>query len=152
MIYYLISIVGMVVLSVVVDILLPSGRVGGFVKSICSLFLFFVIVSPIINYFNNSTNAISQFSENTLNEFSLNVCSDGIASLKTNIKKAIELGYGINVDVEIEYEDENGVANISRIFLYLGNGHKELNSNDIEAIINRVQMLCGAGAEVVVCE
>ena len=42
---YLISVVGMALLSTVADLILPSGRMSSVVRSMLALFLFFVIVS-----------------------------------------------------------------------------------------------------------
>lgn len=45
---YLLSVTGAILLSALLAILLPEGKMGRFIRGICKLFVFSVLVSPLI--------------------------------------------------------------------------------------------------------
>ncbi len=49
---YLLSIVGIIVLLMVVQLILPEGKIGGSVRSILGVFLIFTVVSPLVKLFH----------------------------------------------------------------------------------------------------
>ena len=51
---YIIGILGIVIISVLVEIILPSGQTAKYIKSLLSVFVVFVLVNPIINFINDS--------------------------------------------------------------------------------------------------
>ncbi len=55
---WVISIVGVVLLSLIADIMLPEGQMNKYIKSVFAIITVFVIVSPLPTFFNN-------FSQNT---------------------------------------------------------------------------------------
>ena len=139
---YLISVVGMTVLSVVVDLILPSGKMSAFVRSIASLFLFFVIVSPILKFTRNK-DAINDLSASIEQTFYYDISQSQIESTKNTISAALKKQYNASFDVEIGYESKNGVANILSVDVFVANSESELNSNDIEAIETIIKQYCG---------
>ena len=50
---WLLSIVGVVFLGVMVDIISPSGKTGGFIKSMFAIFLVYVVITPIVKLAKN---------------------------------------------------------------------------------------------------
>ena len=50
---YILAILGVVVVGILVDIIIPSGKINKFIKSIYSIFVVMVILNPIIKFFNN---------------------------------------------------------------------------------------------------
>ena len=138
---YLICVVGMTVLSVVVDLVLPTGKISAFVRTIASLFLFFVIVLPILNFTKN-TNAIDNLTNNIQNNFYYDISESQVTSTKKVISMALNKEYNASFDVEIEFISENGVAKILAIDIFVANNDQSLNSNDIETIKNMVSKYC----------
>lgn len=53
---YILSILGIVVAGVVIDIIIPSGSINKYIKSVYSIFVVAVIMMPIINLINNKDN------------------------------------------------------------------------------------------------
>ena len=58
---YLISIIGVVILGVLVDLVLPSGQMNKFVKSMFGIFTILVIVSPVPKLINSNFDFSSLF-------------------------------------------------------------------------------------------
>ena len=67
---YLLSIVGVAILGVIVDLILPSGTVSKYIKGVFALILIFVIISPIPKLINQnwSFNDIFQTSSTEIDE------------------------------------------------------------------------------------
>ena len=50
---WILSIIGIVFICVVVEIIIPDGKMCGFIKHSLSLFILFVLFQPISSFFNN---------------------------------------------------------------------------------------------------
>ena len=53
---WILNIVGMVFIGVMLEIILPSGKTNGFIKSIFAIFLLYTIISPLPQLFNSELN------------------------------------------------------------------------------------------------
>lgn len=80
---YLISIIGVVILGVLVDLVLPSGQMNKFVKSMFGIFTILVIVSPVPKLINSNFDFSSLF----YNQASIEVDKD---FLEVTNKKIVE--------------------------------------------------------------
>ena len=47
---YILAMLGIVVISVLVEIILPSGQTSKYIKSILAVFIVYIIVNPIITF------------------------------------------------------------------------------------------------------
>lgn len=50
---WILNVVGIIFLGVILDIILPEGKTNSFIKHIFSIFLLFIIISPINKLLNN---------------------------------------------------------------------------------------------------
>ena len=50
---YILSILGIVLIGVIVDVIVPSGTINKYIKSIFSIFVVAVIISPIVTFLSN---------------------------------------------------------------------------------------------------
>ena len=50
---YILSILGIVLLGVIIDVIVPSGNINKYIKSVFSIFVVAVIISPVINFISN---------------------------------------------------------------------------------------------------
>lgn len=120
---YLLSIVGVVLISVIIELILPTGQVTKYIKGIMSLVVIFVISSPLPNlisngfYLSNITETSTNFDESLLDT----IKSQQISLLKSNLEKGLEekgLG-GVNIDIWGDMQ--NGELKIQTIFVDLKN-------------------------------
>ena len=51
---WVLSVIGVILISVIVEIVLPHGSVGKFIKSILSIFIIFVMISPVVTFKNTN--------------------------------------------------------------------------------------------------
>ena len=104
---WLISIVGIVLIGILVDIILPEGSMQKYIKSIFSIFVVFVMMYPIINM-DISKIDFNKFIYNdssiTLNDRYLDSFNKSYKkSLEELTEKQLETKGFMNVDVEILY-------------------------------------------------
>ena len=50
---YVLSILGIVLLGVIIDVIIPSGNINKYIKSVFSIFVVAVIISPVVNFLSN---------------------------------------------------------------------------------------------------
>lgn len=53
---YIVSLLGIVIISVLVELMLPSGETAKYIKSILAVFVIYVLVNPIITFFKSDFN------------------------------------------------------------------------------------------------
>lgn len=111
----ILPIVGVVLMSLLTDVLLPSGQVNKFIKGVFSLLLILVIISPISSLLNKEVefDFFQQGGELTVDDSFL---SDTVQRRKEEresyIYRLLESeGYKVT-EVEIEYED-NRISSIT---------------------------------------
>ena len=153
---YVLSIAGVVFLGVMLDVISPEGKMNTFIKSIFSLFLLFVMTSPIVNLV--SKNSLSKLfnTEITLQEEYLSEVNNQILNeYEHKLIKMIETKGILNVDVEItgNMTEENRsvekvVVNTQNMVLI--NSDKHINK--YEVITECVEEILGVGREVIVYE
>lgn len=156
MMEYVLSIAGVVFLGVMLDVISPEGKMNTFIKSIFSLFLLFVMTSPIVNLV--SKNSLSKLfnTEITLQEEYLSEVNNQILNeYEHKLIKMIETKGILNVDVEItgNMTEENRsvekvVVNTQNMVLI--NSDKHINK--YEVITECVEEILGVGREVIIYE
>lgn len=142
---WILSIVGVVMIGVLVEIILPEGRTNRLLKSVVAVASIFIILSPLKNLdlkninFSNMFNTIeidSNFVEDQRNNM--------VEALQTQIEKDLaDSGY-LNVSIELQVDKESEYLEFSNIFVDLRNlvlSSENLNINkytNIVAIVGQV--------------
>ena len=120
---WILSIVGIVCLGVVIDIFIPEGQTNKYIKSIFSLLIVFVIVSPLPKLINGDF-SFENILNGTETEVDLNFLSNINKEKKDEIEKVISnclISNNIevkSVDVTCNYYQEN--FEILSVFIELG--------------------------------
>lgn len=120
---WIISIAGVITLSVLIELIMPDGQMNKYLKSIFSFFIVFVIISPIPKLLNQKItfseffNSQDSFSidENYLEQVNLNK----LISSQENIEnQCLENGYK-NVKVYINADILSGEMNVKSVYVDL---------------------------------
>ena len=69
---YILSILGIVVAGVFIDIIIPSGTINKYIKSIYAIFVLAVIITPIIKFFNDNQGFNLEYQEYEINQNLIN--------------------------------------------------------------------------------
>ncbi len=119
---YLLSIVGVVILLVIIDLILPDSKISKYIKSIAAVFVVAVIASPIVKLVNSNWDWHSlfvgseyQIDENILN----NINQQNIEILEDEITNYLtEQGFeGVEVMVSANFTENE--LKISYIYVNL---------------------------------
>ena len=121
---WLLSILGVVFLSVFVDIVLPDGKTNKYVKSIFAFIIILIIISPLAKLKDSDTN-FDDFLENPSisidEDYIYNINSMRIDKLAESIiKTAEEVGLK-GIDVQIMSDMSNLEFNIQKVNIFLEN-------------------------------
>ena len=110
---YLLSIVGITLISSILSTISPNGKMNGIVKSGARLLTLLVILSPVIDYFSGDKRAsglFSDFYEETvinLDESFIEYCSEKqVEYVEEKLREEIALKYSVDVQVDIATKEE----------------------------------------------
>lgn len=127
---WLIMFCGAVMLVVIVDIILPQGRMSSYVKTFSILIVFLVIVSPVINFFNNFDADTFEDGIKINESIIANISSRQIENSKSLFISKVKSELECDITLDIDYfVDDNNVV-IESVYVYLSNvGISQTNQN-----------------------
>ena len=141
MIAWVLSIAGMSFLGVIIEVIMPGGKLNGYIKSVFSLILLFVIVAPLPNLVDKNISLNTQYDYSEDGNFLYNLNSKKLENYEIAIIKSLEsVGIGgINVQFDADVTKSN--LKIEKVYvdvcnIVLNNKDKHININD--TIINIV--------------
>ena len=146
---YILSVVGMIIVAVISGIILPEGKMNSYVKSTVALFLFFVIVSPIIKFIKGDA-TFNDININLQENFLFDTTSSQIENLKNRISNSLQNNFSLLVDVEIDWENSNGVVEPKKVEIWVMNSGDVSHTYDIDEVIDHVASLIKIEKEQVV--
>lgn len=156
---YLLTILGIVILGVVIDVILPSGSISKYISGIFAIVIMFVIISPILSLVKGGYNIRDYF---TLQDISLdekllyNINNSKFSELEKQIEQELtDNGYS-NVNVDIQFNIESTNVKILQVLVDLSNiviNGNSVNINKYVYIRQLIQSKLNVAKEVIVfCE
>lgn len=145
------SIILAVIVSTIIQMILPEGNNKKYIKTVIGLYILFTIISPIISKISggNSTIDVSKY-ENYFNVESTTTASANVidknldntytSSIKEDIKNRMkQKGYKVNsLDANIELKNEESYGTINNLKISLEREENNNNSN-IQAV-NKIEI------------
>lgn len=121
---WLLSIVGIVILGVLIDVVLPNGNINKYIKAVFAFVIILVIISPL-----TKLDLVDVSLENLMQQSEIKLDEDYIFSLNNKIMDQIKLNIitdadkqGINnLDVAFVSEIDNFQLKINEVNLYIVN-------------------------------
>ena len=145
------SIILAVIVSTIIQMILPEGNNKKYIKTVIGLYILFTIISPIISKISgeNATIDVSKY-ENYFNVESTTTASANVidknldntytSSIKADIKNRMkQKGYKVNsIDANIELKNEESYGTINSLKIDLEREESNNNSN-IQAV-NKIEI------------
>ena len=133
---WVVSIAGICILSVLIDLFLPSGNMSSHIKNIFNFVIILVIIAPlpniIKNYKNDYTSFITTSDIELQNDFIYQVNRDKLTALKNEIDaKLVSMGYQ-NIEVSIYADIFTSNMVIENIYVDISNLVIENNGQHID--------------------
>lgn len=102
---WILSILGVVILGVLVDIIVPEGRINKYIKSVFTIFTVFVVFMPIANALNGGIDLSGLIYNETAGEIDYEFLDKTKTSMENQLalmcEKALEDGGFLECDVTI---------------------------------------------------
>ena len=121
---YLITLLGVILLGVLVDIILPSGSTSKYISGMFAIFVIFVIITPIINWVKSDyklTDYISS-SEIELNDKLLqNMYNAKIDAIEDDISLELSRNGYDGVEINIQFNVAADNVEFERVLVDIGN-------------------------------
>ena len=114
---WLLALTGVILLSVLVDILLPSGQTNKFIKGIFSILIIFVILTPLLKLKNNDFSFSGLFDSGTIEvdeTFIRNTKIRQYEQKEREIKEVLK-NYEITVEELVITFDSKDINNITSV-------------------------------------
>ncbi len=119
---YILSILGIILAGIFIDILVPTGSVSKYIKSIYSIFVVAVILSPVVKFLTKKDVYTLKYEDYQINEKLMNFIYNGRADeLKAKIEKRLENEGLKNIDIKINYSSNNNEFQLNSIEVNLKN-------------------------------
>lgn len=107
---YVLSVLGIVVAGIFIDIIIPSGAINKYIRSIYSIFVVAVLVSPIMSLLNKANKFSFTYEDYKLNENILSyIYKKRTETFQEDIEKQLASDGFANVDIVLNFSLENDV-------------------------------------------
>lgn len=147
MMQWVLSIVGMIFLDVVLETILPNGKMNGYIKGIFSIILLFVIINPLPKLFNKDINLNTTFEYIEDTSFLQTLNSKKLENYEIAIKKQLEVkgieGINIQFEADITKSDliiEKVYIDVCNIVLNTSDKHINISDTIIETVTNIINI------------
>lgn len=154
---WILSIVGIAFLGVMIDVVSPSGAINKFIKSIFSVLVLFVLVSPIKNLLTKSEIDINQVSNELIEDknFLFNYNQNLASSYENRIEDRLNQEEINGVDVVILLDLTKDEFEIQEVSVYIQNlvlTDKITHKNKYEKIKEAILSVLNVSKEIVFYE
>ena len=151
---YILSILGIVIVGVLVDIVVPSGTINKYIKSIYAIFVLAVILSPVIKFLSNTHDINVNITGYEINEDLMNyINTNKIKSIETNIENKLKDEGFDGIDIKINYSIESNELMINSCTVNMQNlvmSSDKQHINKYEFIIEVVREYTNLAAEEII--
>lgn len=132
---YVMAILGVVLMFVVIELILPSGKNTKYIRSILGIFLVFVIITPLAKLKDLDFSAVLGENQHyELNyEYLYKVHLENAEKLKKNINTKLNENGVSGAEIVVSIEKESAVFEVKQIFVDLS---RAVISQNQEHIIN----------------
>ncbi len=105
---YILSILGIVVAGMFIDIIIPSGTISKYIKGIYSIFVVAIIISPVVKFLNKNHDFTIKYHQYEININLLDyIHSSRATSLENNLEKVLANEGLTNIDIILNFSTEN---------------------------------------------
>jgi len=139
---WLLGLVGIAFVSVIVDVILPAGRMKNIIKCIMAIFCVYVIIAPLPKLFSNASDDANNVIGNLDESFLQSTNAQMISAIEQSIVKQAE-NYGLEgVSVVIWADLSNNEIEVKKVYVDLLNvvlSENNENINKYELLTEIVQ-------------
>ena len=121
---YISSILGAVILGIVIEVALPNGQTRKYIKGMYSIFVVFILLTPIVNLVNNDFD-LYKFIDNSavsVNEDYIDYITKARAEqLSQYLEQKLDMEGMKNVEIQVIYKEQDVDITIEKILVNIQN-------------------------------
>ena len=105
---YILTILGIVIAGLLIDIILPFGSINKYIKGVYSLFVVAVLVNPIVKFLKRTQDFTISYEEYNINKDLLDyIYNKKVLSLETDLEEILSNNGFSNIDITLEFSIQN---------------------------------------------
>ena len=105
---YILSILGIVVVGVIIDVIIPSGSVNKYIKSIYSIFVVAVLLMPLIKFVNSGKDISLTYKDYEIEEELLtHISNKRVEEMEETIENHFTTEGFKEIDIQLNYSLNN---------------------------------------------
>ena len=105
---YILSILGIVLLGIIIDVIIPNGSINKYIKSIYAIFVVAVIISPLSKVLNQEHDFSIKYDDFEISQDLLNyIYNARVDNLEVDMTKVLEHDGISGIVININFSSEN---------------------------------------------
>ncbi len=146
---YILSVAGVILISAIVSILVPSGKMGKFIKGMTKLFILAVLISPLVSWLRGGDFLFSSKDVGSDEKYLKNYVAMLTDEDEVAIEADLKVEYGIGTDVEVFRSfDDFSYEKIKVVVSDFGINGDETHIDILSNVKTRLARLFGCPVEV----
>ena len=135
---YILSVLGIIIAGVLIDVIIPNGTICKYVKSIYSIFVVAVLINPIFNLIGKTKDFTFKYDDFKADQKLLEyICNSRAETLERKIENVLDQEGFENVDIILNFSVESDVMQYNSCMINLEN----LSINKDKQHINKYEFI-----------
>ena len=119
---YVLSVLGIVIAGVFIDIIVPSGSISKYIKGIYSIFVVAVLINPILKFLNKNHDFTVKYKDYEISSNLIEyIFKKQILATEKEIEDRLKIEGFSNIDISLFYSIENNELNYNSCSVNLKN-------------------------------
>lgn len=135
---YLLSLLGVILLGVLVDTILPSGSISKYISGIFAIVVMFVMISPVISWIKNDYKLTEYFTSGDIelnDKLLYKINNSKFNALEEQIETELTNSGYKNIDIDIQFDVVAGNVTITQVLADLTDLVINQNSSNINRYV-----------------
>ncbi len=142
---YILTILGIVLAGILIDIIVPTGKINKYIKSIFAIFVVAVILMPVVKFIAKSDDITINYTDYEIEQNLMNyIFSSRVTAYENEIIEVLENNGLSNIDIKINYSINSNELSLNSCEVNL----KNMTSSNIEMHNNRYEFIAETIKEI----
>ena len=142
---YILTILGIVLAGILIDIIVPTGKINKYIKSIFAIFVVAVILMPVVKFIAKSDEITINYNDYEIEQNLMNyIFSSRVTAYENEIIEVLENNGLSNIDIKINYSINSNELSLNSCEVNL----KNMTSSNIEMHNNRYEFIAETIKEI----
>lgn len=142
---YILTILGIVLAGILIDIIVPTGKINKYIKSIFAIFVVAVILMPVVKFIAKSDEITINYTDYEIEQNLMGyIFSSRVTAYENEIIEVLENNGLSNIDIKINYSINSNELSLNSCEVNL----KNMTSSNIDSHNNRYEFIAETIKEI----